>query len=415
VDVKSSTVLKLRATIHLTRDLSSGDFPHSHSRDALLHIGAIFETGLARVESLADGVDPAITRALCASELRRIFSLYPILGFLLRSTDVRNAFEIHGPFLRIIQKVLGPDSKLVISSEWDFSPFTFLPPSEFALHDTVLIGVPTSEASNALLIPLAGHELGHNIWAKQKWRELFGPLLADAVVEYITKNRWREFSEFFPHVKKPEFLKDLVGQQSWAPAWTWTIRQCEELFCDFIGLSIFRESFAHASSYLLSPGLPVMRSVFYPGSKQRAIYLKQAADKHGIPLPTDYVDRFDNESEPTDQPQALLLSIADHATSDLVPQLIQEADDVISGAGIAAAGQDEIDRLIRCLSQCVPPQHAAGLPAIVNAAWQFYLSGMEEWNDAYPDIAGSPQRLMEVLSDLVLKTIEVYEIDQRQL
>ena len=206
MDVKSSTVLKLRATIQLTRDLSSGDFPHSHSRDALLHIGAIFETGLARVESLADGVDPAITRALCASELKRIFSLYPILGFLLRSTDVRNAFEIHGPFLRLIQKVLGTDSKLVISSEWDFSPFTFLPPSEFALHDTVLIGVPTSEASNALLIPLAGHELGHNIWAKQKWRETFGPLLADAIVEYIAKHRWREFTDFFPHVKKPEFL-----------------------------------------------------------------------------------------------------------------------------------------------------------------------------------------------------------------
>jgi hypothetical protein len=415
VDVKSSTILKLRSTIQLTRELSSGDFPHSHSREALLHIGAIFETGLARVESLADGVDPAVVRALCAAELKRIFALYPILGFLLRSTDVRNAFEIHGPFLRIIQKVLGSDSKLVISSEWDFSPFTFLPPSEFALGNTVLIGVPTSEASNALLVPLAGHELGHNVWAKQKWRELFGPLLADEIVEYITTSRWSEFSTHFPHVQKPEFLKDLVGQQSWAPAWTWTVRQCEELFCDFIGFSLFRESFAHASSYLLSPGLPVMRSVFYPGSKQRATYHKQAADTHGILLPTDYVDRFDNESEPTDQPQSLLLSIADYATSRLVGKLIEEADNVIVGAGIAVSGQDDIGRLVRCFSQCVPPQHATGLPAIVNAAWQFYLSGMKEWNEMYPDIAGSPQRLMEVLSDLVLKTIEVYEIDQRQL
>ena len=62
-----------------------------------------------------------------------------------------------------------------------------------------------------------------------------------------------------------------------------------------------------------------------------------------------------------------------------------------------------------------PALIAAGLPAIVNAAWQFYLSGREEWTEMYPAIAGSPQRLMEVLSDLVLKTIEVYEIDQRQL
>jgi hypothetical protein len=415
VDVKSSTILKLRSAIQLTRDLSSGDFPHSHSRDALLHIGTIFETGLARVESLTDGIDQAVVRALCAAELKRIFALYPILGFLLRSTDVRNAFEIHGPLLRIIRKVLGTESKLVISSEWDFSPFTFLPPSEFALGNTVLIGVPTSEASNALLIPLAGHELGHNVWAQQKWRELFGPLLADAIVEHITKDRWPEFSSMFPHVQKPEFLNDLVGQQSWAPAWTWTIRQCEELFCDFIGLCIFRESFAHASSYLLSPGLPLMRSVFYPGSKQRAAYHKQAADALGIPLPVDYVDRFDNESEPTDQPQSLLLSIADHATGLLVGKLIQEADNVISGAGINAPGQDEISRLVRCLAQCVPPQHTSGLPAIVNAAWQFHLSGMQEWNEMYPDIAGSPQRLMEVLSDLVLKTSEVYEIDQRQL
>jgi hypothetical protein len=415
MDVLASSIAKLRATVRLTEELSVGDFPHSHAKDALLHIGGIFQTGLQQLESLSPTTDPAIVKALASAQSRKLFQLFPLLGFLLRSTDVRNAFEIHGPFLRIVRQLLGPGSKLVISSEWDFSPFTFLPPTEYGLTDTVLIGGPASEASNVLIVPLSGHELGHNVWAKQKRRDQLGPELWSEILQHISTARWAEFSQHFPQVAKPADLSDLLGVQTWTPSWNWALRQCEELFCDFIGLSIFRESFLHAASYLLAPGLPTRRNPDYPASKQRAAYHAQAATSYGINAPNDYVKRFDDEPFPAQQPLMLLLEIADYGASRLVPKLISEAEAVIRNAEIKHASPAEIQTIQRCFAQCVPTQNSPNLPAIMNAAWNYYLSDMSEWKAMYPDLADSPQRLLELLSDLVLKTTEVFEIEQRQL
>jgi hypothetical protein len=413
MDVLASSIAKLRSTIRLTEELAVGDFPHNHAKDALLHIGRIFKTGLQQLESLSPSTDAAVVRALAAAQSKKIFQLFPLLGFLLRSTDVRNSFEIHGPFLRIVRQLLGPDSKLVISSEWDFSPFTFLPPTEYGLTDTVLIGGPASEASNVLVVPLAGHELGHNVWAKQKRRDQLGPELWAEIHGHISTTRWTEFKRHFPGIAKPADLSDLLGTQTWAPAWNWAIRQCEEIFCDFIGLSIFRESFLHAASYLLAPGLPTRRNPDYPASQQRANYHAQAAAQWGISVPSDYINRFDDEQFPSQQPLKILLELADYGTSRLAPKLIAEAELAVRNSGVTYASSAEIEKIRRCFAQCVPTQNSPNLPAIINAAWSYYLSGMNEWKSMYPDLADSPQRLLELLSDLVLKTAEVFEIEQR--
>jgi hypothetical protein len=414
VDVLASSIAKLRSTVRLTEELAVGDFPNTHARDALLHIGKIFHTDLVNLESLSPTSDAAVVRALASAQSRKIFELFPLLGFLLRSTDVRNAFEIHGPFLRIVRQLLGPDSKLVISSEWDFSPFTFLPPTEYGLADTVLIGGPASEASNVLIVPLAGHELGHNVWAKQRRREQYGEDLASAITDYISTTRWAEFSQLFPQVAKPDDLMDLLGVHTWMPSWNWALRQSEELFCDFVGLAIFRESFLHAASYLLAPGLPTPRNADYPASKQRAAYHSQAANAYGIDLPADYSGRFDDEQAPAQQPLKLLVEIADYGTSHLISKLISDASEVVQRAGVTHASASDIQTIRRCYAQCVPPQNSPNLPAIIIAAWNYYLSGMSEWKTMYPEFANSPERLLELLNDLVLKSIEVFEIEQRQ-
>lgn len=415
MDVLASSIAKLRSTIRLTNELSVGDFPHNHAKDALLHIGRILETGLQQLESLNPTTDPAVVRALAAAQSKKIFQLFPLLGFLLRSTDVRNSFEIHGPFLRIVRQLLGPGSKLVISSEWDFSPFTFLPPTEYGLTDTVLIGGPASEAFNVLVVPLAGHELGHNVWAKQKRRDQLGPEIFTEILSQASTVRWNEFKSYFPQIAKPADLSDLLGTQTWAPAWNWAIRQCEEIFCDFIGLSIFRESYLHAASYLLAPGLPTRRNPDYPASKQRATYHALAADQWGITIPSDYINRFDDEQFPQQQPIKILLELADFGTSRLAAKLIAEADSVVKNSGFIHASPVDVEKIRRCFAQCIPPQNSPNLPAIINAAWAYYLSGMNEWKSMYPDLANLPQRLLELLSDLVLKSSEVFEIEQRQI
>ncbi|WP_289465076.1 hypothetical protein, partial [Klebsiella pneumoniae] len=53
--------------------------------------------------------------------------------------------------------------QLLLSSEWDYVPFAY-PQSLEDLRSFVLIGLPASEAATALLLPLAGHELGHAVW-----------------------------------------------------------------------------------------------------------------------------------------------------------------------------------------------------------------------------------------------------------
>jgi hypothetical protein len=303
---------------------------------------------------------------------------------------------------------------LVISSEWDFSPFTFLPPTVYGLTDTVFIGGPASEAANVLLVPLSGHELGHNVWAKEKRGDQLGPALATEILQYLKTARWPEFSSHFTQLAKPDDLEDLLGEQTWAPAWESGLRQCEEMFCDLIGLGIFRESYLHAFSYLIAPGLPYRRSYDYPGSKTRATYLLQAAAAYGIPVPNGYSDRFEDEAVPTDQPDKILLETADHAVMTMLPTLIGAADASISGAGIQHSKDDEVAANVRCFAQCVPAVNAASFPSIINAAWRFHLSGMQDWKDRYRDLANSEQRCSGLLNDLVLKSVEVFEIEQRQ-
>lgn len=48
-----------------------------------------------------------------------------ILGMILRSTNVRNPFELYFPFKRLAKTLLDGNVKLLMSSEWDFVPFTY--------------------------------------------------------------------------------------------------------------------------------------------------------------------------------------------------------------------------------------------------------------------------------------------------
>ena len=99
LDTLQRNVVRLRAVIELAESFERGDFPHPQSKDALAHVTNLFRQGLARLEVLNSKTDPKIVNALCAAESRDVFQLFPLLGFFVRSTDVRNAFELHGPFL----------------------------------------------------------------------------------------------------------------------------------------------------------------------------------------------------------------------------------------------------------------------------------------------------------------------------
>jgi len=143
--------------------LLEGDFPLSAGQKALSKLRDVFgklETNLDRANRLGD----SNTVILIAENINlKIYQVLPILGFILRSTNVRNAFELLEPLQTIADLALQGRPQLLLSSEWDYVPFAY-PQSLDDLKSFVLIGLPASEAASALLLPLAGHELGHAVW-----------------------------------------------------------------------------------------------------------------------------------------------------------------------------------------------------------------------------------------------------------
>jgi len=161
--LREYSISRLDGVLEEIGRLKESEFPYVHSRDALARIEQLFLSHKATLGGLPPDKNPAIVQRFCSSALTDLFKYLAFLGFILRSTNVRNAFEVYGPLLRLSQLILGPDTKLILSSEWeDYSPFTYRPIAE--LPNFVLIGFPAPESSNPLLIPLAGHELGHTIW-----------------------------------------------------------------------------------------------------------------------------------------------------------------------------------------------------------------------------------------------------------
>src|SRR3989442_6962025 len=97
--------------------------------------------------------DPTVLAQHCRVTLGELYMFLSSLGFLHRAQHPCNPFEAYDPLRRLAQAVIGVDTRIVISSEWDFSPHTYV--FLHGLPDFVFIGLPASEAENALLLPLA--------------------------------------------------------------------------------------------------------------------------------------------------------------------------------------------------------------------------------------------------------------------
>jgi hypothetical protein len=108
-----------------------------------------------------------------------------------------------------------------------------------------------------------------------------------------------------------------------------------------------------------------------------------------------------------------LLALADDATTKLVPELTLEAEAVTADAGLVRSSRQERARVEECFKKGIPAQHVVGIESVVNAAWNFFLSGMDAWQRRYPDFFDTTERPLEMLSDLVFKTVEVLEIETR--
>jgi hypothetical protein len=397
---------RLAAFLDEIQRLKGSEFPYVHSQHALLLIETWFSNYLVKLKKLNAGSDAATVRAACAAELSGLFEYLPVLGFILRSTNPRNAFEVHGPLLRLAREIVKPDVKLISSSEWDYSPLTYLGITH--LPNYVLIGSPAHESDNPLLLPLAGHELGHSIWATKDFASKFGATIVAKIVGDI-KLSWVKYQSFFPDVASPAMLEtDIFAQQTWSTAAEWGMRQAEETFCDFVGLRIFGESYLHAFAYLLAPKYQGVRSVLYPNLVKRVDNLIKAAAGYGVVVPGGYKSEFEDLPEPNsfDRQQTYLLSLADAASSSVTDSLLTEAKSVIDGSLSIPASDAKVAEIFKDLQAVAPATNAGCLANILNAGWRAFHDA-KLWEDIH-----QIESKEKTLKELMLKSFEVFEYEQ---
>ncbi len=396
-------------------ELEGCEFPYPHSRDALVEIKKLFRYSLWRLEKIDDKTNPEVLAKSCALSLKTLFRCLPLLGFIVRSTTVRNSFEVFRPILDISRMALEPkvgkeaakQKKLVLSSEWRYSPLTYHEIPD--LPGFIFIGLPATESDNPLLIPLSGHELGHSIWTTYKLAEKVKAEFKAGVIDYICKN-WKQYQSLFPNVQQADLQSGLFALETWEHALSWSLNQAKETFCDLVGLRIFGTAFLQAFAYLFAPNVASPRSARYPDPLKRVQHLLKAAREktYNYDIPSDYEDMFCERPTPALAPgERFQLKIADFVLASKVDMLIEEADNIVSKTDIPKPCETESERIRKRFEFVVPAQKARSLVDIVNAAWKAY-NDQNLWK-SMPKIAEEKTR---ILADLVLKNIEIFAYER---
>lgn len=401
---------KLLSVLELVQQLQSSEFPYEEPKAALVLLKDMYKSDLARLAQIDETTDIQIRQQACAHANARIARYYKVMGFILRSTNVRNAFEIYDPLLQICRLIYGADAKLIVSSEWEFSPFTY-PAVTDDLPNLMFIGLPSTEAGNSLIIPLAGHEVGHSIWRKKNGRSValskLDKNLQQVLVDAYVSN-WKDFQKTFK-IANPatDLLTDLFLRNIWTQSYKLASRQVEELFCDIVGLRIFGESFLYSFLYLIAPNIGD-RAPHYPALAARVGVLIEACNVLKIEQPPNFQSYFLDPPKRIPSGDELVLKMADLSSQALTPDLIKAVKDLVDASGLPLPSKDERDRIVKQFCALSPASSTKALGDIVNAGWKLRL----DWQ-LWSKFNFNSQARVDVLNDLVFKTMEVMEFEAK--
>src|SRR5437588_3722657 len=92
---------RVAAFLEEVKHVAESEFPYQDSEDALKQLKELFERKLGRLQEFDEKSYQSIVTRECTLSLEALFRYLPRLGFILRSTNVRNAFELFGPILRL--------------------------------------------------------------------------------------------------------------------------------------------------------------------------------------------------------------------------------------------------------------------------------------------------------------------------
>jgi hypothetical protein len=361
---------KIRNIQRLISNLLDGDFPLDSGKIALGELRKVFddcELSLDRANRLNDS---ASKRNEANRINGKIYRCLPILGFILRSTNVRNAFELLDPLQSIADAVLLGKPRLLLSSEWDYVPFAY-PQSLDELRNFVLIGLPASEAGSGLLVPLAGHELGHAVWRNRAIGGGAHATLQDRCQELYEHNL-AEFKRYFPEYDATDIDYKEVLPYKIGDSVAYALAQAEELFCDMFAYALFGESYILAFAYILAPGSGRMPSFDYPANSTRVKVLQDIAKEEGVVISPWNDLAFATEAPRGSPRDRFVLRMAETSVKELTSSLWETVKNLVKVARIRRPKVSDAAAHLGSYRLELPAHEPHCLGDIINAGWIRY-------------------------------------------
>lgn len=379
-------------------EVENEEFAHDGGQIALSILSRAVDEFLIDITRLREVQNPERKSvvALCEEVNSFIVKYLPVIGIVRRCTEVLNSFEFFDPLIRLSKQLLedgsGERSNLILYSEWEFSPMIF-PMSFQRLPNFLFIGLPVSEASNTLSIPLSGHEIGHAVWRK------YGVVNRIAWVEKIERI-YNANKGAFKTTFGEDFNIASLDTAHWLHSLKYAQAQAEEVFCDAIGVILFRSAFLQSMEYLLAPSWGGFRSFEYPSNNKRAEFLILFAQKLGCLVPDGFSGMFKPSVPQTlDQRDQFVMDRADELVEQIAAEVFDLALNIVQQQKASLPDEIEIAEIIKYFTHGTPANGRYSLGSIICAAWRCRLS-------EHPPS-------LDLLSEIVLKTIEISEINER--
>jgi hypothetical protein len=174
-----------------------------------------------------------------------------------------------------------------------------------------------------------------------------------------------------------------------------------------MGLRLFGESYLHSFEYLLAPRTGETRSR-YPDMRTRAEFLLKAASKLSISPPAGYAERFENSSAVPDPAENFILQASDAGTRDSVDRILSLVQAIGDDSHFPCLSEEKSRVCLNRIKSGVPAEEVDYIGDIVNAGWLAYRD-----ETIIPASLIGEQRRVEVLNELLLKSIEVAEVEAK--
>jgi hypothetical protein len=134
----------------------------------------------------------------------------------------------------------------------------------------------------------------------------------------------------------------------------------------------------------------------------------RGAEAFKITVPDGYTNEFRDGAEGWDEIVRFQSSLADDVLQGIFPDLIKKCAKIASKAGIPGRDAKAIESVLAAFKLMVPASSVGGIDSIANAGWAAYHDPTL-WSQ-YPHLV---ERRIEILNELILKSVEVYEIEAR--